>query len=122
LWFGEGEPPAPLCNLVLVDYKVSLPPTKGYIVAKFVDPADFDGDVPGRGRKPSDVALECSKALAGCPVGKAAILEGSNFTATAVKDRARIRSAITTGARLAGWEKASVQWTVRNLPLVTRVA
>ena len=122
MWFGEGEPPAPLCNLVLVDYKVSLPPTKGYIVAKFVDPADFDGDVPGRGRKPSDVALECSKALAGCPVGKAAILEGSNFTAPAVKDRARLRSAITTGARLAGWEKASVQWTVRNLPLVTRVA
>ena len=27
---------------------------------KFVDPADFDGDVPGRGRKPSDVALDCS--------------------------------------------------------------
>ena len=72
---------------------------------KFVDPADFDGDVPGRGRKPSEVALE-----------------GSKFVATAVKDRARLRSAITTGARLAGWEKASVQWTVRNLPLVTRVA
>jgi hypothetical protein len=89
---------------------------------KFVDPADFDGDVPGRGRKPSEVALECSKLLKGCPVGKAAILEGSIFTATAIKDRARLRSAITTGARLAGWEKASVQWTIGNLPLVTRVA
>ena len=91
-------------------------------MTKFVDPADFDGDVPGRGRKPSDVALECSKALAGCPVGKAALLEGSKFTAIAIKDRARLRSAITTGARLAGWKKASVSWTVRNLPFVTRVA
>ena len=114
---GKEDP-----RLHSVELQSATPFTKGYIVAKFVDPADFDGDVPGRGRKPSEVALECSKALRGCPVGKAAILEDSIFIATAIKDRARIRSAITTGARLAGWEKASVQWTVSNLPLVTRIA
>lgn len=119
LWFGEAGTPAPLCKISL---QGAVATTKGYQMVNFVDPADFDGDVPGRGRKPSDVALECSKALKGCPVGKAAILEGSKFKATAKADRARLRSAITTGARLAGWEKASVQWTVSNLPLVTRVA
>jgi len=89
---------------------------------KFIDPSDFAGRVPGKGRKPSALALEVSKLLDGCPIGKAAALEGSKFKADTSKDRGRIRSAITTGARVAGWEKASVQWTDSNLPLVTRVA
>jgi hypothetical protein len=90
--------------------------------SRFVDPADFTGDIPGRGRKPSPLALEISKALKGCPVGKATLLTIPATKATSAKERAQVRGAIVTGAALAGWGKAGVQWTTTNAPFVTRKA
>ena len=89
----------------------------------FIDPATLSGKIPGRGRKPSVLATKVAKLLKGCPVGKALYLDNvPEMKASVIVERGKLRSTITTGATLAGWEKASVQWTDSNFPLVTRVA
>lgn len=93
------------------------------ILPNFIDPASLSGNIPGRGRKPSVLAQKCAKLLKGCPVGMALFLDKvPEFKGITIAERGKLRSTITTGASLAGWEKASVQWTDSNFPLVTRVA
>jgi len=90
---------------------------------EFIDPATLSGKIPGRGRKPSALATKIAKLLKGCPVGKALYLDNvPEMKASVIVERGKLRSTITTGATLAGWDKASVQWTDSNFPLVTRVA
>lgn len=89
----------------------------------FIDPASLSGNIPGRGRKPSVLATKVAKLLKGCPVGKALYLDNvPEMKASVIGERGKLRSTITTGATLAGWDKASVHWTDSNFPLVTRVA
>ena len=93
------------------------------ILPNFIDPASLSGKIPGRGRKPSVLAAKVAKLLKGCPVGKSLYLENvPEMKASLIGERGKLRSTITTGAQLAGWEKASVHWTDSNFPLVTRVA
>jgi rhamnose utilization protein RhaD (predicted bifunctional aldolase and dehydrogenase) len=87
----------------------------------FIDPSDFAGVIPGRGRQAAPRALEISKIAKGCPVGKGVLLTLATVKASG-KDRAAVRAAIVTGTRLAGWGKVSVQWTDQDQPFVTRLA
>jgi hypothetical protein len=89
---------------------------------KFVTPDDFDGEIPGRGRRPSQLALEISKSLEGCPVGSGLLLEIDGTSASTPKDRGRIRSSISTAADHAGWGSASIKWTTTDQPFVVRVS
>jgi hypothetical protein len=89
---------------------------------KFITPDDFDGIIPGRGRRPSQLALKISTLLEGCPVGSGLLLEIDGTSAVDKKDRGRIRSSISTAADHAGWGSASIKWTTTNQPFVVRVS
>ncbi len=90
--------------------------------SKFVSPADFDGVIPGRGRKPSALSQKISAELKGCPVEMGILLEISEAKQATAKGRARIRGAIKTGAERAGWFGISVSWTDTDQPFVLRTA
>ena len=80
------------------------------------------GKVPGRGRKPSDLATQVAKDAKGCPVGKGFLIKSVTVSAENKAERGRVRSGITTGAKMAGWSKVSVSWTTDGHPLVVRSA
>jgi len=103
----------------LADYK----PERGKItIPNFIDPASMAGKVPGRGRKPSALATQVAADAKGCPVGKGFLMGKITVKPDDKAERGRIRSGITTGAKMAGWSKVSVSWTDDNHPLVVRVA
>jgi len=91
-------------------------------ITNFIDPASMAGKVPGRGRKPSDLATQVAKDAKGCPVGKGFLMGKVTVKPEDKAERGRIRSGITTGASMAGWSKVSVSWTTDNHPLVVRTA
>jgi len=91
-------------------------------MAKFIKPEDFGGNIPGRGRKPSELAIKVVKELSGCPEGQGAELTASEFVGKTAKDRARIRGSITTASKSLGWAGVSVNWTDQNTPFVLRTA
>lgn len=91
-------------------------------IPDFIDPASMAGKVPGRGRKPSDLATQVAKDAKGCPVGKGFLIKSVTVSAENKAERGRVRSGITTGAKMAGWSKVSVSWTTDGHPLVVRSA
>ena len=91
-------------------------------IPDFIDPASMAGKVPGRGRKPSDLATQVAKDAKGCPVGKGFLMDKVTVSADDKAERGRVRSGITTGAKMAGWSKVSVSWTTDGHPLVVRSA
>jgi hypothetical protein len=88
----------------------------------FVNPDDFDGVIPGRGRKPSPLAVEISTMLDGCPVGMGLLVNLPAVKAEKASARSKIRGTIKTAATKAGWLQISVRWTDGNLPFVVRTA
>ena len=88
----------------------------------FIDPASMADKVPGRGRKPSDLATKVAKDAKGCPGGKGFLMSNITVSADDKAERGRVRSGITTGAKMAGWTKVSVSWTTDGHPLVVRAA
>jgi hypothetical protein len=91
-------------------------------MSNFVDPSDFDGVIPGRGRKPNPVAIEVSVTLKGCPIGKGLLVTRKEFIQESPTGRAKIRAALSTAATLAGWGSVSVRWTDQNQPFVVRAS
>ena len=90
--------------------------------SKFVSPEDFDGNIPGRGRKPSALALEISTLLVDCPVGMGLVITLKDAVAETSTARSKIRGTIATASVKAGWQKMSVRWTDKNQPFVVRTA
>lgn len=88
----------------------------------FIDPSSMSDKIAGRGRKPSDLAEEVAKRAKGCPVDKGFLMDKVTVSADNKAERGRVRSGITTGAKMAGWTKVSVSWTTDGHPLVVRSA
>ena len=88
----------------------------------FIDPSSMADKVPGRGRKPSGLATQVAADAKGCPVGKGFLMSKITVSADDKAERGRVRSGITTGAKMAGWAKVSVSWTTDGHPLVVRTA
>ena len=91
-------------------------------ITNFIDPSSMADKVPGRGRKPSGLATQVAADAKGCPVGKGFLMSKITVSADDKAERGRVRSGITTGAKMAGWVKVSVSWTTDGHPLVVRVS
>ena len=104
----------------------SLVPPKGGVVKmagkKFLTPEEFTGVIPGRGRKPSPLAMQIAKMAEGCPVGSGFVYADVKVPSDNKKERGRVRSGIVTGCKSVGWQTTSVKWTADDTAFIVRSA
>ena len=89
---------------------------------KFLKPEEFTGVIPGRGRKPSELAMKIAKLAEGCPVGSGFVYPDLQVPSDNKKERGRVRSSMDTGCKSVGWLSVSIKWTTDDTAFIVRTA